>query len=621
VVVVVAGVVGVGGSRLSVAESVKAFLLDWETGKYASAARLTTGRSASVARLLRATKVQLGADDLALKMGPISTGRNTARAFFTATFDLGTSGLPWTYQGSFRLRLSRSTWRVVWSPSVIAPGLRPGDRLAVVTSAPGRAALFDSAGHSLFTPSPVIELGVVPDEVKHPVRTADLLARAVHLGSADAIEIWGQMQAAPPNSFFELLALTPSQYSQLSGVLSKVPDLRRITISRRLFDSTVPDVTGQIGTEIAPVLRTDGVPYRPGTTIGLSGLERTYQNQLTGTPTTEVVVQNRAGHRVAVLKRWPGRSGAAVHTTIDPGIQRAAQNALAGLGYPAAIVATRAGGGQILAVASHAVGGMPDVRPLTGAYQPGQAFTIVSTMALLRTGSVTAARRIPCRAMNLVGSQTFTNMPPEPRLRNPPTFADDFARACRTAFAGLSLSYYLSPSQLAKTVADLGVGSKWQLPIPAFPGYMRTPTSGNTGVKAADVVGDGTVRVSPLAMALAAGAVESGSWRPPVLVTSPATASGVKPVAFQHGVTGTLRTMMRAAVTSGAARGASVRHAAVYGQVGIAPLAGHNGLLAIWFVGFRGDVAFTVVAFSPVAAYAPATQIAQRFAAALSPRA
>ena len=616
-VVVVAGVVGVGGSRLSVAESVKAFLLDWETGNYVAAARLTTGRPASVARLLRATKVQLGADDLALKMGPITTGRNTARAFFTATFDLGTSGLPWTYQGSFRLRLSRSAWRVVWSPSVIAPGLRPGDRLAVVTSAPGRAPLLDSARNSLFTPSPVIELGVVPDEVKHPLRTAELLARAVHMGSADAIEMWGQMEAAPPNSFFELLALSPGQYNRLSSALSKVPDLRRNTISRRLFHSTVPDVTGQIGTETARVLRTDGVPYRPGTTIGLSGLERTYQSQLTGTPTTEVVVQNRAGHRVAVLKRWPGGSGVVVRTTINPGVQRAAANALAGVGYPVAIVATRAGGGQILAVASNSVNGMPDVRPLTGVYQPGQAFTIVSTMALLRSGSVVAARRVPCRATNLIGSQTFTNMPPVPTLRKSPTVGTDFARACRTAFAGLS--YLLSPSQLAKAAADMGIGSRWQLPIPAFSGSLRTPASGNTGVKAADVVGDGTVRVSPLAMALAAGAVESGSWRPPVLVTNPATASGVGRVAFSRSVTGTLRTMMLAAVASGAAQGAGVRHAAVYGQVGIAPVAGHGGLLAIWFVGYRGDVAFAVVAFSPVASFAPATQVAQRFAAALSP--
>jgi len=259
---------------------------------------------------------------------------------------------------------------------------------------------------------------------------------------------------------------------------------------------------------------------------------------------------------------------------------------------------------------------MPAVRPLMGAYKPGQAFTIVSAMALLRSGSVSAAKRVPCYPKNPIGSQTFTNTPPVPSLRNP-TVGDDFARACRTAFAGLS--YDLTPAQLAKSAADLGIGARWQLPLPARTGYLRTPASGNTGVKAADVVGDGTVRVSPLTMALAAGAVDSGSWRAPVLVTSPAASSGARRVAFPHTITSTLRAMMRAAVVSGAARGASVPHAAVYGQVGIAPLAGHRRLLAIWFVGFRGNVAFSVVAFSPVAGYTSATQIAQRFAAALVP--
>ena len=46
-----------------------------------------------------------------------------------------------------------------------------------------------------------------------------------------------------------------------------------------------------MGTETASVLRTNGVQYRPGTTVGLSGLEQTFQRQLTGTPRTEVVLQ------------------------------------------------------------------------------------------------------------------------------------------------------------------------------------------------------------------------------------------------------------------------------------------------------------------------------------------
>ncbi len=66
-------------------------------------------------------------------------------------------------------------------------------------------------------------------------------------------------------------------------------------VTKRLFRSAVPDVTGQVGTEATKQLIQDGAPYRPGTTVGLSGLQQTYQATLAGTPTTEVVVQNAKG--------------------------------------------------------------------------------------------------------------------------------------------------------------------------------------------------------------------------------------------------------------------------------------------------------------------------------------
>jgi membrane peptidoglycan carboxypeptidase len=57
-----------------------------------------------------------------------------------------------------------------------------------------------------------------------------------------------------------------------------------------------------------------------------------------------------------------------------------------------------------------------------------------------------------------------------------------------------------------------------------------------------------------------------------------------------------LRSLMRQTVTSGAARSANVRGQAVFGQVGNVSLGlGHNGLRAVWFVGYRGGVAFAVL--------------------------
>ena len=96
-------------------------------------------------------------------------------------------------------------------------------------------------------------------------------------------------------------------------------------------DSTASDVTGVVGTEIAHALKEQGISYRPGTTVGVSGLQEVYQRQLAGTADTEVVAENQAGV-VAVLKKWEGQQGTPVRTTIDAGVQEAADRALAGQG-------------------------------------------------------------------------------------------------------------------------------------------------------------------------------------------------------------------------------------------------------------------------------------------------
>ena len=60
-----------------------------------------------------------------LNMGPITQAGGTATARFTASVDLGQDGAPWMYTGNFTLQRVGQSWKIVWSPSVINPGLRP----------------------------------------------------------------------------------------------------------------------------------------------------------------------------------------------------------------------------------------------------------------------------------------------------------------------------------------------------------------------------------------------------------------------------------------------------------------------------------------------------------------
>jgi cell division protein FtsI/penicillin-binding protein 2 len=584
--VLVAGLVVGGGRDTSAEPAVQAFLLDWQQGEYLQAGRLTTGDPKVVADALRTSYQQLNAASVSLSIGPITQHGSTAEAQFGASVDLGQGGAPWTYTGRFALTWTGSAWRVQWNPSVINPALRPGTRLAVRSTLPPRGLVLDSAGQPLQPLSLTYSLGVRPDRLADPQATATAFGRATGL---DAGQLTGLIRAAPRDSFLSLLTLSPAGFRRLHRRLAAVPGLVIHRVQRRLFDSVAGDVVGTVGTENSAAIRQVGLPYQPGDTAGESGLQQSYQRRLVGTPTTEVVVEDTAGHLVSVLASWRGHPGLPVRTTLSSAAQIAANQALARMSDAAAIVAVQASTGKVLAVASRPGRGAPAPDPLAGRYPPGQAFTIVSTAALLDTG-LSVNDPVPCTAVNDVGGQTFTNDPPALGLGDRPLFSEDFAYGCGTAFAGLSRR--LTAGGLARTMAQFGMGSPWRLPLASFAGAMPAPA--DLAQLAADTIGGGGVQVSPLALAMIAAQVDSGRWHAPSIVTSPPDPPTAAKAALSDQLLAMLRSLMRTSVRSGAARQADLAPGLpIYGQPGQAPI-GH-GLRASWFAGYRGDVAFAVL--------------------------
>jgi cell division protein FtsI/penicillin-binding protein 2 len=589
-VVVLLLIIGVAGGfasgEPSAEPAAQQFLVAWAQGQYKTAAALTTGSPATVTTALRTAYQQLGAAAYYLTMGPITQHSGTAEAHFFASVDLGQDGAPWSYEGRFAMRKTSSGWRVLWTPAVINPGLRPGLRMAVVTRMPPRAPLLDAGGGPLIHPSAAWVAQVRPGQLTHPEQTATKFAAVTGLDDQQVLSV---IEAAPQTHPLTLATLSPAAYATLRKKLRGVPGLLMRRVSLRLFDTTAADVTGTVNTELAPVLRAQGVSYRPGTTVGVSGLQAVYQRRLAGSAGTAVIAENQAGHQVAVLKQWDRTKGTAVRTTIDAGVQRAAANAVAGQPAAAAIVAVQASTGHILAVADHAVGGTR-VNPLAGQYQPGEAFTIVSAAALLAKGTQPTVP-IPCLPSTRVGGRTFTNVPAVSALGAQPPFSMDFAQSCGTAFT--TLSQGLTSSRLTSAATAFGLGVQWKLPLRAFPGSFRASQS--QGGLAADTIGEQGVQASPLAMALVAAGVDAGKWHPPMLVTSPPD-PGLSPrVVASAQTVGSLRTLMRDSVVSGAARGANLGGTPVYGQVGTARAAVGSKYWAHWFVGYRGGVAFAVL--------------------------
>jgi cell division protein FtsI/penicillin-binding protein 2 len=284
----------------------------------------------------------------------------------------------------------------------------------------------------------------------------------------------------------------------------------------------------------------------------------------------------------SVLAQWPGAAGTAVHTTINSAVQQAALAALGRVSASGQIVAVQASTGQVLAVAQHRMSGLLNsASPLDAKLTPGTAFTIVSAAALLGTG-LKVFTPISCDDSFTVGGQTFTSE----GTGAPKPFSDAFARGCGTAFAGLSER--LTPGEFAQVVKDFGIGADWSsLPVPAFSGSV--PSAADVADLAAETIGQGNVRMSPLSMAMVAATVDAGTWHTPRVTLGAADPAGTP---LDRSAMSALRSLMRNAVRSGAAQAASVPGAPVYGQVGLV----HTGSDWLsWFVGFRGDIAFTVI--------------------------
>jgi cell division protein FtsI/penicillin-binding protein 2 len=587
--VLVLGLLAIGfstgfGSEASPEPTVAAFLLDWQQGKYVQAAALTTGSPGQVVSQLTAAYTDLDATNTFFAMNSVTQQGDRAIASFRVTVDLAEGGQQWSYTGKFPLVVRNGQWLVDWSPSVINPRLGPGDRLAVLTTYAPRAVVEDSDGQPLLTQSTDYHVGVYPGRLSNASRTAAEFSQITGLNEQ---QVLGQIRAAPPLRFLSLLTLDPTapSFRAMWQRLARVPGLTYERKAERMFESAAAEVVGTIGTENSSALRAEGAAYQPGETVGVSGLEQAYQNQLAGTPSTSIVVVNAAGRIVATVGNMPGSAGTPVRTTLDGRDQAAAAAALAAQPDSGEIVAVDSSTGDIRALAARQAGSvpLPGDGPLEARLQPGMAFSIVSAAALLGDSGVSVNDPLPCQNVANVGGQTFTYQPSSSSA----TFASDFAAGCGTAFA--TMSEKLSARQLTAVERSFGVGASWNLRVPAFSG-SATAVSDQAGV-AAQATGTGGVLMSPLGMAMVAAEVDAGTGHTPVLVASDPPATWQAPLSTSE--LSELRQLMRQAVQSGSAHRADLSGQPVYGQAGVVRT-GARAYLS-WFVGYRGSMAVAVV--------------------------
>jgi hypothetical protein len=310
----------------------------------------------------------------------------------------------------------------------------------------------------------------------------------------------------------------------------------------------------------------------------------------------------RAGtQRVKILGTAPA-GGGKLRTTIDRKLQAAADAAVHGSPKPAAVVAVRPSTGEILAVGDT----LGARNAFLGLYPPGSTFKVITAAALVSNG-YRPGTAVACPHQVQTGGRTITN--DEGLDLGGTSLTQAFAHSCNTTFAQLTVDR-LDAGKLDAVARIFGFGLHIAPGVTAYEGDFPKDATGPALPEAA--IGQGTVQASPLAMALVAGAVENGTWRPPRLVPAKALGRGEASAAHAvpHSLLGPLRSMMRAVVTGGTASRAGLP-GGVAGKTGTAEIG--DGHSHAWFVGYRGDLAFAVFVKSGESGPKVAAPLAAKF--------
>jgi cell division protein FtsI/penicillin-binding protein 2 len=564
--------------------TVRDFLVAWQNSDYGGAAKQTNGDRKAVAAALEAVPGELDLASLHLALGHVHKKGDDATAQFEVRIDLGDNGPPWTYGSEMRLHRAGGKWKVVWSPSIIHPRLGARQRLAVVTETPQRAYIQDAKGRPLTKKTKVQIFGVLPGQLTQPSQTLGRLAKITDL---DKDRVLGRVRSAPPQEFLPLVTLQLPDQARAAAQLLQVPGVEARTLYLPIAPAAAGAVVGQLGPATAERLQQVGAPYQPGDTIGVSGLQVLQQRRLAGTPTVKIVAQEPSGAGTQVLYQSLGTLSEPVQTTIDRKVQTAAEAALKKLRAPASLAAVNPATGEIVGAADH----MTKYNlAFTGQYPPGMTFSMITTQALLGYHQKLTAP-VRCPRTYTVGDEVFHDS-----ASRGTTFQNNFIRGCPTAFASLYRS--LAYQDLRTSAARFGIGVPWSLPLPSFSGAVPVPAS--DAQRAASMVGEGDIQVSPLTMALAAGTVETGTWKPPTLLKAPRAAQPIVPQSLDSDSIGALQPLMRSSVKSGAAHGANLSGVPVSGVT--ATVTYGSGKTVSWFVGFRGYMAFALAVEGKVSA-------------------
>jgi hypothetical protein len=540
----------------------------------ASAAAAVTTDPASASDTLGKLFDSLG-KNVHFGAGTVDRTDNGSTFTLDATWKFGPDGRnEWKYTTTGKAAASGNDWKISWNPVTVAPGLDVGP-LSYVTLNPDPAArVLDRTGAELLTQQVATLVNVSPG--------VDLNAVAALLNPIDNGVTAESLQSQISGAGGKPVTAITLRESDLAPIQDQLSALPNVTLAPQ-----------------ARLLATDKTLTSPT----LTGLMTLWQSTTDAAAGWAVQAQTSNGSQP--VGGQPPKPVADIHSTLDVGMLRRAEEALAPIATPAAMVVIQPSTGNLLALAQNPAADAQGPIALTALAPPGSTFKTATVSAALQAGQVTPDTVVGCPGTENIEGRQIPNDDNFDLGEVPLHTA--FARSCNTTMGRLAVN--LPPDGLTKAAAQLGLGIDYTAPgMTTVTG--KVPVADAAALRVEEGIGQGQVTASPFGMALVAAALARGSVPAPAIVAGQAGTPDHNPDPLPPAVDDQVKAMMRETVTSGTA----TQLQDIPGMLGKTGTAEYidNQHAHGWFVGIDGDLALAVF-ISDAGSSGPAVDAAGRF--------
>ena len=308
------------------------------------------------------------------------------------------------------------------------------NRLRLVRFAAPRGEIFDRNGVPLAVNETTFSIMGYPLDLNTPEKIEKLSSvlkrHGIPMSIQDLEKIIKQQRLAPYRVMRIIQNLTMIQMAELMADFDFPRELFPMSVWRRTYPAgiTAANILGYVGEISEEELRNrDDDGYTGGDLIGKSGIERSYENILRGTPGQEAIEVDARGRRVRTLDERAAVKGEDIHLTIDMGAQKLAVELLKD--YKGALLAMDVKTGAVVALASspvydnnpltwgvssrewNSIINNPDHpmidRAIAGVYPPASTFKAFMSIAALEEDVITQSSMFTCRGGLKLSAHTF----------------------------------------------------------------------------------------------------------------------------------------------------------------------------------------------------------------------